>query len=94
MTYIKWKFKTEPMRTKSLPVIFQPELNLCMDLLITENLVPVNPTKSKAIKILIYNPNSNEMRLKNKILLEHLERIFGSNTFRKKVHSSSRSERN
>ena len=48
MTYIKCKFKTEAMGTKALPVIFQPELNLCVDLVITEKLVGVNSTKTKA----------------------------------------------
>ena len=37
ITYIKCKFKTETMVTKILPVIFQSELNMCMDLVITEN---------------------------------------------------------
>ena len=51
MTYIKCKFKTEAIGTKTLPVVFQPELTLCMDLVITENLVRVSPSKTKVIKI-------------------------------------------
>ena len=71
MTYIKCKFKTDAMGTKTLPVMFQAELNLCMDLVITEILVPVNPMKTKAIKIPIYSPTREEIRLKNKTLLGH-----------------------
>ena len=63
------------MGTKTLPVTFQPELNLCIDLVITENLVRVNLRKTKAIKIPIYNPTSEDIRLKNQTLLGHLEWI-------------------
>ena len=50
MKYIKCKFKTESLGTKTLSVIFQPELNLYMDLVIAENLVRVNPSKPKPLK--------------------------------------------
>ena len=46
-----------------------------MNLVITENLVRVYPMKTKDIKISICNPDSKEIRLKNKTLLGHLEWI-------------------
>ena len=54
------------MEVKTLPVISQIKLNLCMDLVITENLVRVNPTKTKAIKVPIYTPTSKDIKLKKK----------------------------
>lgn len=50
ITYIKCKFKTETMVTKILPVIFQSELNMCMDLVITENCFELIQEKSKSLK--------------------------------------------
>lgn len=50
ITYIKCKFKTETMVTKILPIIFQSELNMCMDLVITENCFELIQEKSKSLK--------------------------------------------
>ena len=41
MTYLKCKLKTDNIRTKSLPIIFLPKLDLNTDLITTENLVRI-----------------------------------------------------
>ena len=43
MTYLKCKIKTDYIRTKTVPILFLPKLDLNTDLIITENLVGINP---------------------------------------------------
>ena len=64
MTYLKCKLKRDGIRTKSLPIIFLPKLDLNTDLIMTENLVRINPKRTKTIKILIYNPNNKDKTTK------------------------------
>ena len=69
MTYLKCKIKTDNIGTKSLPFLFLTKLDLNTDLIITENLVRINPKRTKTIKIPVYNPTNKDTKLQRKILV-------------------------
>ena len=74
-SFVKCKFKNYVFENRSLPVIFQPNLDLSTDFVTTENLVRINPSKSKTIKIPIYNPTSKEIFIRSNSLIGSLERV-------------------
>ena len=50
MAHIKCEFITKDMGTKTLPATYQPELNLCMDLVIMETWQELLQRKPKPLK--------------------------------------------
>ena len=48
---------------------------MCTDFITTENLVRINPSKSKTIKIPIYNPTSKEIFIRNNSSIGSIERV-------------------
>ena len=75
---IKYKFKTSVFDNRILPVIFQENFNLIADLVATENFVKINPSKSKTIKIPIFNPTSKDIFIRNNQPIANLELIATS----------------
>ena len=70
-----YKTKTGNIRTKNLPVIFLPKLDLNTDLIKTANLTRINSKQTKAIKIPIYNPTNKDIKFQRQIITGQLELI-------------------
>ena len=70
-----YKTKTGNIRTKNLPVIFLPKLDLNTDLIMTGNLARINSKQTKAIKIPIYNPTNKDIKFQRQIITGQLELI-------------------
>ena len=63
------------MVKKTVPVIFQPTFDLSLELTLTENLVTLNPSKSRLIKIpVFFNPTAKDLFIHSGSLMGNLER--------------------
>ena len=60
---------------KTIPVIFQPTLDLSLELTLTENLVTLNPSKSRLIKIPVFNPTAKNIFIRSDSLIGNSERV-------------------
>ena len=58
-----------------IPVIFQPAFDLSLELTLTENLVTLNPWKSRLIKIPVFNPAAKDIFIHSHLLMGNLERV-------------------
>ena len=60
---------------KKIPVIFQLMFDLSLELTLTENLVTLNPSKSRLIKIPDFNLLAKDIFIRSSWLIENLERV-------------------
>ena len=75
-SFVKCKHKSNVIgKKKTIPVIFQPTFDLGLELTLTENLVTLNPSKSRLIKIPVFNPKAKDIFIHSGSLMGNLERI-------------------
>ena len=73
-SFVKCKYKSN-VTGKKIPVIFQPKFDLSLELTLTENLVTLNPSKSRLIKIPDFNLLAKDIFIRSSWLIENLERV-------------------
>ena len=73
ITHVKCKVDCSVVEMKSIPCIFEPDVNLPETIVLSENLIKFNPAKSKSIKIPVYNPTNSDIWLHKKTVLGNLE---------------------
>ena len=73
ITYIKCKVNCTVIEMKSIPCIFEPDVNLPETIVLSENLINFNPAKSKSIKIPVFNQTNRDIWLDKKTVLGNLE---------------------
>ena len=74
-SFVKCKYKSNVIGRKTIPVIFQPTFDLSLELTLTENLVTLNPSKSRLIKIPVFNPTAKDIFIRSGSLMGNLERV-------------------
>ena len=68
ITHIKCKVNCSVNEMKSVPCIFEPDVNLPETIVLSENLINFNPAKSKSIKIPVFNQTNRDIWLDEKKL--------------------------
>ena len=70
-SFVKCKYKSNVTGQKTIPAIFQPSLELTL----TKNLVTLNPSKSRSVKIPVFNPTAKDSFFLSSSLMGNLERV-------------------
>ena len=75
-SFVIWNHKSNIIGKKAIPVIFQHTFDLSLELTLTGNLVKLNSSKSRLIKIPVFNHTAKDTFIRSGSLMGNLERVL------------------